>query len=124
MKNITTLFVSAIFMVITAFGANASNNTPAAQNKQEIINKRINTLIGNPTELLHGTDQSVMISYEVDDNNIMHIKDIGTSNIELKEYIIKRLDGKRFKHTQISNIQGIVKVNFADQSEQNYYFQY
>ena len=123
MKNIATLFVLACLMITTALAVNPSENA-SAKNKKHAVAQRINTLIGNPSDLLQGTNQSVMISYRLDENKIMHINDISTSNTELKEYILKRLNGRKFKNAALADMHGIVKVHFVSQNQQNLYLQY
>ncbi len=123
MKNLLSLFITALLMITGAFAINPSNNG-VITNKTLVLSQRINTLIGNPTHLLNGTNQSVMIAYDVDANNIMHVKDIATSNSELKEYITKRLDGKKIKNVQLSDMQGVVKVHFVSRKEHKLYLQY
>ncbi|ABG58978.1 hypothetical protein [Cytophaga hutchinsonii] len=123
MKNITSLFISALLMITGAFAFNPTAKT-VSKDKKTAVSQRINTLIGNPTHLLNGANQSVMISYDVDANNVMHIKDVSTSNAELKEYITKRLNGKKFKNVQLADMQGVVKVHFVTRKEQKLYLQY
>jgi|GEM_PF-2466325 hypothetical protein len=127
MKTVASILVSILFMVSAAVAGNGTANNknhkkPA--NKESSINQRINGMIGLPLDVLHGNSQSVMISYSVDENNIMHVKEISGTNTELKQYIYNHLDGKAMKNTEAQGTNGVVKVHFNASKGNNIYLQY
>ena len=55
----------------------------------------------------------VMISYYVDQNNLLHIKDIGSNNAELRNYVLETLEGKKVHAANVENNKdNVLKLNF------------
>jgi len=127
MKTAASILVSILFMISAAFAGNGSANNKHHKkpvNKENAINQRINGMIGLPQDVLHGNSQTVMISYSVDEKNVMHVQEISGTNAELKKYIYKHLDGKAMKNTEAQGMSGIVKVHFNAYKGNNVYLQY
>ena len=55
----------------------------------------------------------VVITYYVDKSNILHISNIGSSNADLKHYVLERLNGQEVHASNIEiNKENTVKLNF------------
>lgn len=56
---------------------------------------------------------NVLISYYVDQNNLLHIKDIGSKNAELRNYVLETLEGKQVHASNIeTNKENTLKLSF------------
>ena len=124
MKTTTSILVSALFMITSAISAPALINNKPKENKTYLMTDQINNLIGYPSDLLKGSNQSVIVSYELDENSIFHVKEILTSNVELEAYIMKHIDGKKIRKAENAGSEGVVKIHFVANKEQKYFFQY
>jgi len=124
MKTTTSILVSALFMITSAIAAPALINNKPKEHKTYLMTDQINYLIGYPSNLLKGSNQSVIVSYELDENSIFHVKEILTSNVELEAYIMKHIDGKKIRKTENAGSEGVVKIHFVANKEQKYFFQY
>ena len=62
---------------------------------------------------INKTNGKVLISYYIDQNNLLHIKDIGSNNADLRNYVLQTLDGKEVHASNIeNNKESILKLNF------------
>ena len=131
MKKAASIFVSMLFVITTAIAApdNSTDNGEKSSKKSKtshklLITDQINNMMGYPNDLLNGNSQSVLVAYELDANNTMHVKEISTSNVELKEYVMKHIDGRKIKHAQLNPAEGVIKIHFVASEEQKYFIQY
>lgn len=126
MKNIA-IIIASIFLLSTA--AIAGEGTVNKRSNQEsknsqILTQKISNMLGYPSYILNGTSETVMISYSVDENNMIHVQEISTSNIALKQYVLKHMDGKKMKKNHMEGKNGVVKVHFNGTQSEKIYFQY
>ena len=127
MKNIA-LIIASIFLLSTA--VLASEGTVTKKSHKNTVNSnvhltdKISTMLGYPSYILNGASETVMISYTVDENNVIHVQEISTSNAELKAYVLKHLEGKKIKNMQMDGKNGVVKVQFNGSKMQKLNFQY
>ncbi|MBC7451307.1 MAG: hypothetical protein H7259_07435 [Cytophagales bacterium] len=123
MKN-TLLPVLLMMLISVGYATGHIHKNKKYTHKQPQITAQFNTLIGYPTELLHDSKQTVIISYSIDASDILYIKEVSTSNEDLKNYIIHRLDGKKIKHSSEDQSSGVVKLEFMKLSTKGVYNQY
>ncbi len=123
MKTVAVVLVSFLFMISTAIAGVHEKKHKRPVNNVTVVNERINGMLGNPDNLLNGHSQSAMISYSIDQNNIIHVQEVATANAELKKYITKHLDGKKINNS-LHDQSGIVKVHFNAYKADNLYISY
>jgi hypothetical protein len=127
MKSLA-IIIASIFLLSTAAlagdGTAIKKSTKKAVNSQKQVAEQFSNLLGYPSDILDGASETVMIAYSVDENNIMHVQEVSTSNAELKQYVLKHLDGKKMKNMQTEGKNGVVKVHFNGNKNQDLYFQH
>ena len=127
MRNVA-LIIAPLFLLSTAAFAGEGTVSKKSHKKAETTNSdlrdKFSTMLGYPSYILDGTSESVMIAYSVDENNIIHVQEISSSNAELKEYVLKHLEGKTMKKMHMEGQNGVVKVHFNVDKNQNLYFQF
>ena len=121
MKNFL-LFFPMVLLVFSGYAGNTNEDKKAANHSA--FSTQVTNRVGYPSEILHNSKQSVIISYTIDESNIMHITDVSTSNNELKEYIIERLDGKKMKASTQNSLNGVVKIEFVASSSTGNFIQF
>ncbi len=124
MKTIIALLASTLFMISVVSASPVKIDKSSRSNHPVQISDQINRMIGYPSQLLNGNDQSVVVSYELDAANIIHVKEVHTSNTALKEYVTKHLDGKKIKNAAVQTGENVVIIHFVASKEQQYFFQY
>lgn len=112
MKKAALILASIFTLTLTTFGESGSKNTKRHSTQAEKVSIIFQNRIGYPSEMLHGTNQYVVISYSIDDNNIVHINNINGEDEELNNYIQKSIDGKKMKNMSLEGKSGIVKLYF------------
>lgn len=125
MKNIALIFASMFLLSTAALAGegkvNMRSHKKTANNKAQLSDK-LSSMLDYPSYILDGTNETVMIAYSIDENDVMHVQDIISPNSELKEYIFKRLDGKKMKNVEGKN--GVVKVQFNATTNQRLFIQF
>jgi hypothetical protein len=112
MKKTALILASIFTLTLTTFGVNGSKNHKRQFSQAEKVSIAFQNKVGFPSELLYGRDQLVVISYSIDDNNIVHINYIKGDNAELNSYIQKSIDGKKMKKMSLEGKSGVVKLYF------------
>ncbi|WP_018345011.1 hypothetical protein [Cytophaga aurantiaca] len=128
MKNIA-IIIASIFLLGTTSAFAAKRATTKTSHKKSAASKvelaeKISNMLGYPSYILDGTSEAVMISYSVDENNIIHVGEISSSNIALKQYVLEHLDGKKMKRTHMEGQNGVMKVHFNGNKNEKLHFQY
>ena len=127
MRNVA-LIIAPLFLLSTATFAGEGTGTKKSHKKVETTNSHLtdkfSTMLGYPSYILDGATETVMISYSVDENNIIHVQEISSSNAELKKYVLKHLEGKKMKNMQMEGKSGVVKVQFSGTKRQKLNFQF
>lgn len=128
MKKTISILVCIVCMITSAISVSGNQDSKFIKSRKSqfktLLTDQINGFVGYPAALLNGNNQSVIVSYELDENSIIHVKEILTSNIELKQYIIKHIDGKKIKGIKSNATEGVVKMHFVANKGQKYFFQY
>lgn len=127
MKSLA-IIIASIFLLSTAALAGEGTVNKRYHNKsvngQIQLNEKISNMLGYPSYILDGASEAVMISYSVDENNIIHVQEISSPNIALKQYVLKHMDGKKMKNMHMEGKNGIVKVHFTGSKNEKLHFQY
>ena len=127
MKNIAIIIATIFLLSISALGnegkANKNTNKKSVTVKTHLAGK-FSSMIGYPSSILNEANETVMISYSVDENDVIHVNEISSTNAELKNYVLKHLDGKKIKNLKMEGQNGIVKVQFNGTKTQKLNFQY
>ena len=127
MKNISLIIATIFMLSFTAMGnegkANKNLNKKTVTVKTILANK-FKSMLGYPSFILNEANEIVMVAYLIDENDVIHIKEISSSNVELKKYVFKHLDGKKIKNVKMEGLSGIVKLHFNVSNKQKINFQY
>jgi hypothetical protein len=109
---------------MTAIAGENKGPNKKEENTHIYLAEKISNMLGYPSDILEGASEVVMISYSVDENNIIHVSEILSPNIALKAYVLEHMDGKKMKNMHIEGKNGVVKVHFNGNKNQNSYFQF
>jgi len=126
MRNLAVIIVSIFLLSTAAFAGKgiANKKSHKLTNAQNQVSKNFSNMLGYPSSILDGTSETIMIAYSVDENDVIHVQEISSSNPELKKYVLKHLDGKKMKNVQMEGKNGVVKVQFNGDKKQKLNFQY
>ncbi len=129
MKN-TAIIIASIFFLLNVNNVWAGEGSghkkfhAKSVNTQIQLAETISNMLGYPSYILDGTSEAVMISYSVDENNVIHIAEISSPNTALKNYVMKHMDGKKMKKMHMEGRNGVVKVHFNGCENEKLHFQY
>ena len=124
MKNLAVIIASIFIFSAAALAGENKGSTNKNVNTQTQLSEKINNMLGYPSDILNGSSHAIVISYSVDENNIIHVDEILSSNIALKQYVLKHMDGKKMKNMHMEGKNGVVKVQFSGSKTQKLNFQY
>lgn len=127
MKNIAIIITSVFMLSTAAFAGEGTVNKKSGKksgNSKIQLTEKISNMLGYPSAILDGESEAVMISYSVDEKNIIHVQEISSANTTLKEYVLKHMDGKKMKKMHMEGKSGVVKVHFNANKKEKLSFQY
>lgn len=127
MKKLAIIIASVfLFGTVALAGEGVANKKSLNKStKAQIqLSEKISNMLGYPSYILEGKSEAIMIAYSVDENNIIHVDEILSSNIALKQYVLKHMDGKTMKKMHMEGKNGVVKVHFNGNKSQKLHFQY
>ena len=97
MRNIAIIISSIFLLSMTAIAGENKGPNKKEENTHIYLAEKISNMLGYPSDILEGASEVVMISYSVDENNIIHVSEILSPNIALKAYVLEHMDGNKMK---------------------------
>jgi hypothetical protein len=120
---IASVFLFGTFALAGEGGSNKKSLNESTKTQIK-LSAKINNMLTYPSDILDGKSEAIMIAYSIDENNIIHVDEILSSNIALKQYVLKHMDGKKMRNMYMEGKNGVVKVQFNGNESQKLYLQY
>ncbi|MFN8415632.1 MAG: hypothetical protein U0U66_04790 [Cytophagaceae bacterium] len=114
-----------IAMVFTASAVTMASNSGSKSSKGTKVrstNRTISDLMLSAP--VKAGEQSVLVSFSVDNQGVMHVQQVLTNDESMKTYVFQHLNGKRINLSDAERERGVVKLVFHNTNNSNLYFQY
>lgn len=115
---IIAMVFTASAVTMASGSGNKSSKGPLTRSNSRTIS---DVMLSAPVKT---AEQSVLVSFSVDNQGIMHVQQVLTHDESMKTYVYQQLNGKRINLTDKERERGVVRLVFHNTTNTDMYFQY